>query len=180
MRVLLCLLLLLFSLFVESDKCTDGVCFTWKVSAKRITLICKVGKLDHRITIINTSGQIQADCLPTFPNTTCDHHFKNTSIWQNKTSNETFCTVDGQIDYHVNGNWTCKHGTGLGVAIVEVTVLKVTKSYVSIYIFSQNIQSGEIKYQHIFQVFRLLKSLFCSIYILATRKGLCVNGISLF
>lgn len=113
--------------FTEAESCEDGVCLTWTVTVHQLKLKCKVGRLLHRVQFINPLGNVSADCVPPIPiiqRVQCNSHFTNGSIWQNVKTNETFYTVNGTIDYHVNGNWTCKHGTGRGTADVEVTVLK--------------------------------------------------------
>lgn len=83
-----------------------------------LTLICKVNSWNHRIFINNQFGRKVADCIPDL----CDPYDKNASM--HSTTNDITFSVNGKIDNKVNGNWTCRHGTNLDIAIVEVTVLK--------------------------------------------------------
>ncbi|CAG2244448.1 unnamed protein product [Mytilus edulis] len=83
-----------------------------------LTLICKVNSWNHRIFIDNQFGRKVADCIPD----RCDPYDKNASM--HSTTNDITFSVNGKIDNKVNGNWTCRHGTNLDIARVEVTVLK--------------------------------------------------------
>lgn len=83
-------------------------------------MICKVSNLEHIVYINNQFNKEVGDCYSNL----CDSYQQNASIIQILESNETIYTVNGQIDKKVNGNWTCRHGTNLQIAQVEVTVLK--------------------------------------------------------
>lgn len=100
------------------------MCLTWKVNVQQLTLMCKVNNLHLRVLIGDPFGNIQADCLPLTSNSICDSFYRNGTIIQNRMTNETIYIVKGKIDRHINGNWTCRHGTRREVARVEVTVLK--------------------------------------------------------
>lgn len=63
-----------------------------------------------------------ADCFPGVEKSVCDSPYKNGSIQQDKNTNTTIYTVSGTIDNHVNGIWTCIHGTKIDNATVDVTV----------------------------------------------------------
>lgn len=76
--------------------------------------------MNHRIFIDNQFGREVADCIPDF----CHSYHQNASIIQLLKTNETIYSVNGQIDNKVNGNWTCRHGSNLDTAKVDVTVLK--------------------------------------------------------
>lgn len=102
------------------EQCSIGICFSWKVSLDSLTLICKVNRWNHRIFIDNQFGRAVADCLPK----SCQTYYKNASIFPRLANNEITYEVHGQINNEVNGNWTCRHGTNLDIARVEVTVLK--------------------------------------------------------
>lgn len=89
-----------------------------------LTLICKINNLHLRVLIGDQFGNTQADCLPPTTASICEPYYQNGTIIQNRRTNETIYIVKGNIDRHINGYWTCRHGTRRDVARVEVTVLK--------------------------------------------------------
>lgn len=106
------------------NSCNFKICFTWKVSQDNLTLICKVHSLKYRVRITNPYHIKVADCFPGYKNlSVCDSPYKNGSIHQDRNTNTTIYTVNGTIDNHVNGIWTCNHGTEIDNAKVDVTVL---------------------------------------------------------
>ncbi|VDH90826.1 Hypothetical predicted protein [Mytilus galloprovincialis] len=117
--------------FCKSNSCNSHLCFTWKVTIHELTLICKINNLHLRVLIGDQFGNTQADCLPPTSSSNCEPYYQNGTIMQNQITNETIYIVKGKIDRHINGNWTCRHGTRRDVARVEVTVLKenYTDSY---------------------------------------------------
>ncbi|XP_052065600.1 uncharacterized protein LOC127705325 isoform X2 [Mytilus californianus] len=118
----LCVVLII--LVTESNLCSIDICFNWKITTNALILKCKVPSVIHRLMIINQFDKILADCVP--PPTTaqnCASDFKNGSIRYDAMSNETIFTMTGTINHHLNGNWTCRHGTSLDIAQVEVTVI---------------------------------------------------------
>lgn len=123
-------LLYLFNVLCNSGSfsCRTHVCLNWKVSLNELMLICKIDNLHLKVFIGDQYGNTQADCLPPRPFSKCDPYYKNGSISQNPRTNETIYIVKGNIDYHINGNWTCRHGTRKDVAHVEVTVIKIQEN----------------------------------------------------
>ena len=99
------------------------VCFNWKVSDKKLTLICKVQKFFFQAFIKDPFGNVQGDCLPPIKTVDCKARYKNGTIDLNLENNEMTFIVKGDINQKVNGNWTCQHGSRKDVAHVEVTVI---------------------------------------------------------
>ncbi|XP_052066133.1 uncharacterized protein LOC127705818 [Mytilus californianus] len=118
-------LLVLFYINVVISSCRNDICFTWKVTVTTLTLTCKVDNLHLSIYIGDPNGKLQADCLPPSQPNNCEPYYKNSSVIQYKSTNETVFQVNGYIDYSVNGNWTCRHGTRKEIATVEVSVLRI-------------------------------------------------------
>lgn len=118
------------------SSCRNDICFTWKVNVRTLTLICKVDNLHLSIFIGDPTGKLQADCLPPSQPNNCEPYYKNSSVIQYRSTNETVFQVNGKIDYTVNGNWTCRHGTRKEIASVEVSVLTIK----GMIVFSTNIQ----------------------------------------
>ncbi|CAG2223610.1 unnamed protein product [Mytilus edulis] len=110
---------------VVISSCRNDICFTWKVNVRTLTLICKVDNLHLSIFIGDPTGKLQADCLPPSQPNNCEPYYKNSSVIQYRSTNETVFQVNGKIDYTVNGNWTCRHGTRKEIASVEVSVLTI-------------------------------------------------------
>lgn len=108
-----------------SKQCGITVCLTWTVTITRLKLICKVNNLNFNVQIEDPEGKLQADCLPPTPESRCSSHVKNGSISQNVLTNETTFILKGNIYSHVNGYWTCRHGTNVDLAKVDVTVLTI-------------------------------------------------------
>lgn len=81
--------------------------------------------MHFKVWIDNQFGNVQAYCIPPIPFSKCEPYYKNGTISQNPKTNETTFTVHGYIDYHMNGNWTCRHGRRRDIAQVEVTVLRL-------------------------------------------------------
>lgn len=100
----------------------------------KLTLICKVNNLHFKVLIEDPVGQLQADCLPPIPESKCTSHFKDRSISQNIKTNETTFILKGNIDSHVNGYWTCRHGTKVDLAKVDVTVLTIKGYFFLLYL----------------------------------------------
>ncbi|XP_052065100.1 uncharacterized protein LOC127704907 [Mytilus californianus] len=120
---------LLSLIFINGlNSCNFEICFTWKVSPDNLTLICKVHSLKYRVRIQNPYHIQVADCFPAFGKSICDSTYKNGTIHQDKKSKTTVYTVNGTIDNHVNGIWTCIHGTKIDNATVDVTVF-IHKEY---------------------------------------------------
>lgn len=120
---------ILFFFSIETYSCNTRVCFTWKVNTNELTLICKINDLHLRVMIKDQFGNTQADCLPPTSASICEPYYRNGTIIQNRKTNETIYRVKGNINRHINGNWTCRHGTRKDVASVEVTVLKGILSF---------------------------------------------------
>lgn len=112
-----------------TNSCNTYVCFNWKVTWNELKLTCKVNQLHFKVWIYNQFGNVQAYCIPPSPSSKCEPYYKNGTISQNPNTNETTFTVHGYIDYHMNGNWTCRHGRRRDVAKVEVTVLRLQDNY---------------------------------------------------
>ncbi|CAC5378538.1 unnamed protein product [Mytilus coruscus] len=120
---------LLSLIFINGlHSCNFEICFTWKVSPDNLTLICKVHSLKYRVRIKNPYHIQVADCFPGIGKSICDSTYKNGTIHQDKKSKTTVYTVNGTIDNHVNGIWTCIHGTKIDNATVDVTVF-IHKEY---------------------------------------------------
>ncbi|XP_071182050.1 uncharacterized protein [Mytilus edulis] len=121
--------------YSKTSPCNSYLCFTWKVNMNELTLNCKINDLHLRVLIGDQFGNIQADCLPPTSSSNCEPYYQNGTIIQNRKTNETIYIVKGKIDRHINGNWTCRHGTRRDVARVEVTVFKEnnTNSFITGY-----------------------------------------------
>ena len=125
---IVCFLSLNLLILTGNKMCSTHICLTWKVNRNCLTLTCKVDKFVHRIFIDDQYGNIQADCSPPNPLIHCESFYKNGIISQNELKNETIFKVVGHIDYHVNGNWTCRHGTSKDTARVEVTIFTAVEN----------------------------------------------------
>lgn len=112
-----------------ANSCETYVCLKWKVTLNELRLTCKVTKLHFKVWILDQFGNVQASCIPSTPLNKCETYYRNGTISQNSQTNETIFTVSGYIDYHINGNWTCRHGRRRDVAQVEVTVLRIQEQY---------------------------------------------------
>lgn len=106
------------------NACNLQTCLEWRISVDELTLICKIDNLHLLVLIDDPAGSTRADCYPDTEHTTCESYYENESITQNPTTKEIVYTVHGKIDHHLNGKWSCRHGTRLNVATVEVTVLE--------------------------------------------------------
>lgn len=107
--------------------CNIPVCLTWRISVDKLILVCKVDDLHNWVFIDDPFGSRRADCFPAIDDSSCDSYKTNESITQNLTTHEIIYTVHGGINNRLNGNWSCRHGTNLHVATVEVTVLEMGK-----------------------------------------------------
>lgn len=112
------------NLFCGISSCNINICLAWSVNEKILTLICKVDKLHHKVRFFNQYHKTQGYCLQPFPAPHCFAFYRNSSISQNVSTNETYLTVKGVINNNINGQWSCLHGTNLDAAIVNVTVLR--------------------------------------------------------
>lgn len=123
-------LLLLFYMKAGINACNLQTCMEWRISVDELTLICKIEHFHLLVLIDDPSGSTRADCYPDTEHTTCESYYENESITQNPKTKEIVYTVHGKIDHRLNGNWSCRHGTRLNVATVEVTVLERCSSEV--------------------------------------------------
>lgn len=128
-QILSCLLLL-FDMKAGINACNLQTCLEWRISVDELNLICKINNLHLLVLIDDPSGSTRADCYPDTEHTTCESYYENESITQNMTTKEIVYTVHGKIDHRLNGKWSCRHGTRLNVATVEVTVLERCSSEV--------------------------------------------------
>lgn len=124
-RTIIITVFVLFYINAVISSCRNDICFTWKVSLQTLTLICKVDNLHLSVYIGDPTGKLQADCLPPSHPNNCEPYYKNSSVIQYRSTNETVFRINGNIDYSINGNWTCRHGTRKEIATVEVSVLTI-------------------------------------------------------
>ncbi|XP_076083943.1 uncharacterized protein LOC143054778 [Mytilus galloprovincialis] len=118
------ILLIMIYQMSEIHPCNIEVCLTWSAEHNMIAFRCKVNYLTWKVEFFNQYHREQAYCLSPIPHSECYHLYKNCSITQDAYTNITTLTVRGHIDDSINGKWTCYHGTNLGTASVNVTVLK--------------------------------------------------------
>lgn len=123
LKIVACFIIVIFPTGVHL--CSFRVCLTWRISVKKLTLVCKVDGLHLSVFIDDPLGHRRADCFLYKDEALCDAYYKNESITQNPRTHEIVYTWHGQIDNKLNGNWTCKHGSSRDVATVEVTVLEI-------------------------------------------------------
>lgn len=126
------------------SSCRNDICFTWKVSLQTLTLICKVDNLHLSVYIGDPTGKLQADCLPPSHPNNCEPYYKNSSVIQYRSTNETVFRVNGNIDYSINGNWTCRHGTRKEIATVEVSVLTIKGRFILSYSIKKNVNRKHV------------------------------------
>lgn len=122
-RLGVCLLILL--LISEILSCNIKVCLTWMANTNSIEFRCRVDDLIFQVKFFNKFNSELAYCLFPIRNlneTRCSSHFINSTIVQDLKTNTTMLTVRGQIDKRINGVWSCKHGTNISQATVNVTV----------------------------------------------------------
>lgn len=96
------------------------VCLTWKIKMeRRLILRCKTENFHYSISFYDPVGNETAFCTPK----TCQPLMKMTSLYQNKTTNETFLTIPlGKDAEKFNGWWVCRYGRNNGKAKVEITL----------------------------------------------------------
>lgn len=99
------------------------MCLTWKIKNKSLLLTCKVSKLVWSVRLYDALNRELGHCLSPIPISQCYTMSNSISIRQNKKTNETIFNVTEPLDHHLNGNWTCKHGTFFDSVTTEVTLL---------------------------------------------------------
>ncbi|CAC5421942.1 unnamed protein product [Mytilus coruscus] len=96
------------------------ICMTYTVSEDILRLSCKVDNLEFKVLFSDPHNNEQAFCLLSYPTVLCHHHYSNSSINQNLSTNETVFTIRGKINANVNGKWLCRHGNRFERATVDI------------------------------------------------------------
>lgn len=106
--------------------CNPSICLRWTVTLERFDLVCKVTNLSYPVLIKNQYNQIATLCAPPFPSDSCDSRIKGGFVKQMLNVNEIVFTLtkSQESPWHINGNWTCKHGYEKDEEYIEVTVLQ--------------------------------------------------------
>ncbi|CAC5358502.1 unnamed protein product [Mytilus coruscus] len=93
---------------------------TYTIGEDYLRLSCKVDNLEFKVLFSDPRNNEQAFCLLSYPTVLCHHHYSNSSINQNLSTNETVLTIRGTINANVNGEWLCRHGNRFERATVDV------------------------------------------------------------
>ena len=96
-----------------------------------LDLSCIVNKLHFNVEFYNQDRQIQGYCILPFPEPQCYSFNRRTRLIQNK--NVTKLTVMG-INSKINGLWSCHHGTNIGKAAVNISVVDVQGNSFSFFV----------------------------------------------
>lgn len=104
------------------------MCLRWTVQHNQITFICKIDKLQHPVHFYDNYEREIAYCNIPNPRPECtslpkQHKNVTVTVTQNPYKLETVLIVNGKIDQRLNGNWSCRHGTNLFEADVEINIL---------------------------------------------------------
>ena len=113
--------------------CNPHICLRWTVTWKSFTLVCHVKNIKYPVFIDNQKGEVAARYFPPYPSTNCKSRAPNTSTVHNNHKSDIMFLFHGEIDKHINGNWTCRHGTGLDIAFIEVTILGKQGGYLNLF-----------------------------------------------
>lgn len=84
-------------------------------------LTCKTDDLQLKIIFHDNLDEEKGFCLLSYPKPLCHSHSENDSISINLGTNETMLVVHDISDKHIQGRWTCSHGTSYEHAVVNIT-----------------------------------------------------------
>lgn len=128
--------------------CSIHVCLRWTVDINRITFICKIDDLHHPVYFFDNYEREIAYCNIPIPRPECTPFPKqqtNVTVTQNPIKLETVVIVQGKIDPRFNGKWSCRHGTNLSEAHVEINILTAKgKSYLIEALFNKQVKFLQI------------------------------------
>ncbi|CAC5355043.1 unnamed protein product [Mytilus coruscus] len=101
--------------------CRCHLCLTWSIHRQNLHLTCKTDDLQLKIIFHDNLNEEKGFCLLSYPKPLCHSHSENDSISINVVTNETVLVVHDISNRHIEGRWTCRHGTNYEYAIVNIT-----------------------------------------------------------
>lgn len=104
---------------------------TYTIGADYLRLSCKIDNLEFKVLFSDPHSNEQAFCLLSYPSVLCHHHYSNSSINQNLSTNETVLIIRGTMNANVNGEWLCRHGNRFERATVDVKYDEESGIYLS-------------------------------------------------
>lgn len=108
---------------------------SWSIRQNTLIFRCQTSDMNGKISFYDQHNQEQAQCTIPYSSPQCISYYPNRLIEQNVKLRETSLVIRGDVDHHLNGNWSCHLGQNIESAFTYVRILNTFGKYALYFYF---------------------------------------------